>query len=400
MLNPTKFFISLMGLLLVLGVGIALAQETPTEVTEAVNLDENIQPQDLGISEPTLLPDSPFYFLKNWGRGIRSFFAFNPVVKAELESKFSNEKLMELKKMIEEKKDAKVIEKAVKNYQKGVEIIKERTEKIKEKAKENPKIESFLDKYTKHQILHQRILQKLETQVPPEVFEKIKEARERHLERFGEVMIKLEDKKEEISERLEKKMEEIKGSKYKNFKNLEILLGLEEKVPEEAKEVIKKAQENAFKRLKEDLEKMSPEDQERFKEYIDKISGDKEKHLEILENLKNELKEKSITVLSPNGGEQWVKGKTYNITWEFSGRVDTVKITLNNKIVSAFEETIIENYLNKGSFRWKIPSDLLLPQSGGYVIRITRCDYGPEIGMTVCGGAGDESDDYFSIVAQ
>ncbi|MBZ9573051.1 hypothetical protein KJA17_02640 [Patescibacteria group bacterium] len=36
---------------------------------------------------------------------------------------------------------------------------------------------------------------------------------------------------------------------------------------------------------------MSPEDQERFKEYIDKISGVEEKHLEILENLRSELKE-------------------------------------------------------------------------------------------------------------
>ena len=192
--------------------------------------------------------------------------------------------------MIEQKKNSEVIKRATENYQEEVEKIKVGAEKIKEKAKDNPEVEKFLEKYTKHQILHQRLLQKLENQVPPEAFEKIKEARERHLERFAEVMTKLEDRMEKIEETLENTMEEIKGSKYKNFKNLEVLLELEEKVPEEAKEAIQRAQENALKRLKGDLEKMSPEDQERFKGYLEKVSGEKEKHLEILENLKSEIK--------------------------------------------------------------------------------------------------------------
>ena len=289
MQNLLKIFL----VLVVLGAGIiALAQEaTPPEVTEAINLDEDIKPEDLGVGEPRLLPDSPFYFIKNWARGIQEILTFNPVAKAELESKFTNEKLMELKKMIEEKKSAKAIEKAAENYQKGAEEIEGKVEKIKEKAKDNPRIESFLDKYTKHQILHQRILQRLENQVPAEVLEKITEARERHLERFSEVMTKLEDRKEKIRERLEAKMEEIQGSEFKNFKNLEVLKELEEKVPEEAKEAIQKAEENILKRLQGDLEKMSPEDQERFKEYIDKISGEKERQLEIMEKIKSESPE-------------------------------------------------------------------------------------------------------------
>ena len=289
MLNQTKILILLISLALILGTGTVLAQN---DVTGEINLDENIQATDLGISEPKLLPDNPFYFLKNWGRAIQGFFAFNPITKIELRERFANEKLIELKKMIEEKKKLEDIEKAVENYQEEVEKIKEAAEKIREKAKDNPEVEKFLDKFTKHQILHQRLLQRLENQVPEEVYEKIEEARERHLERFAEVMTKLEDRKEQLQQRLEEKMEEIKGSKYKNFKNLEILLELEEKVPEEAKEAIRRAEENALKRLRGDLEKMSPEDQEKFKEYLERIGGVKERQLEILENLKSELKEK------------------------------------------------------------------------------------------------------------
>lgn len=292
MSNLTKLLISLIILPLFFGAGITLAQETtPVNATEEVNLDENIQAQDLGIAEPNVLPDSPFYFLKNWGRGIRSFFTFNPIKKAELREKFSNEKLIELKKMVEKKKNPKAIKQAADNYQEEVEKIKTITEKIREKAEENNQVEKFLDKFTKHQLLHQRLLQRLENQVPPEALEKIKETRERHLERFGEVMTKLEDREERIKERLEESMEEIKGSKFKNFKNLEVLLELEEKVPERAKEAIRKAQENSLKRLRGDLEKMSPEDRETFKDYLEKIGGVKERQLEILENLKSEIKE-------------------------------------------------------------------------------------------------------------
>jgi hypothetical protein len=275
-------------LVLIFGLGsIAFAQEIP-EIVQ----DEEVSAQDLGISEPKVLPDNPFYFLKNWAREIQNIFTFNPLKKAELRLKFANEKLMETKKMVEKTKDPEKIKKAAENYQQEEEKINEQVEKIKEKAAENPQIESFLDKFIHQQTLHEKLLEKLETQVPSQAFEKIKEAREAHLERFQSVMLKLEDRPEKITEKLDKILEEQKGSEFKEFKNLEVLKNLEEKAPEEAKEAIKQAERNALKRLQGDLEKMSPEDQERFKDYLEKVSGEKEKHMEILENLKKGLKEK------------------------------------------------------------------------------------------------------------
>ena len=300
------FKIFLLSFALLFAFGFVIAQE---EVIEMVALDEDVQPEDLEVSEPRLLPDSPFYFLKNWGREIRCFFAFNPIARAELRAKFSNEKLMELKKMVAEKKDPEALKKATENYQQEIEKIKEHVEKIREKARENPRVESSLDKFIHQQTLHLKLLDRLETQVPPAAFEKIKEARERHLERFNDVMLKLEDRKEVITEKLDKILEEQKGSPFKNFKNLEVLKNLEEKIPEEVKEAIRKAQENTLKRLQGDLEKMSPEDQERFKEYIERISGEKEKHLEILENLKAKIKEAPLTPIRIELKERLEEGK-------------------------------------------------------------------------------------------
>jgi len=292
-----KINITVLALIISFAAGIVLAQEntsaTPTvDITQEVNAEENIEAQDLGIGEPILLPDSPLYFLKEWGRNLQSLFTFNPVAKARLKEKFSNERLIELKKMVEQKKSREKIEKGIENYQKGTEAVKKAADRIREKAEENVEVGKFLDKFIQQQTLHQKLLQRLETQVPPEAFEKIKTARERHLERFGEVMNKLEDKKEKLQERLEKNLEKIKGGEFKEFKNLEVLKNLEEKVPEEAKEAIRKARENFLLRLKEKLEKLPPESQEKFKDYVERISGDKEKQMEILENLKEGLKER------------------------------------------------------------------------------------------------------------
>ena len=59
----------------------ATASEEVSEQEVQVELDkeENITPQDLEVKEPGLLPDSPFYFVKNWWRGLRLAFTFDPV---------------------------------------------------------------------------------------------------------------------------------------------------------------------------------------------------------------------------------------------------------------------------------------------------------------------------------
>jgi len=267
-------------------------QENDQIIDQAVALDEDVEAKDLDIGEPIILPDNPFYFLKNWTRGVREVFALSPVVKAELKEKFANEKLVELREMIKRKKDAQTIKRASDSYEKEVEEIGTVVEKIKEKAQENPQVEKFLDKFVKHQILHQKVLQKLENQVPAENMEKIREMREKHLQKFGEVMTKLEDRQEKIRERLEIKMEEIEGSEYKNFKNLEILSELEEKVPEQAKEAIRKVQENTLRKFKTDLKEMSVEKQEKFGDYLEKISGAKENQVKVLENIKSKLEDR------------------------------------------------------------------------------------------------------------
>jgi hypothetical protein len=272
---------------------VALAQEIP-EVTQ----DEEVSAQDLGISEPKVLPDSPFYFLKNWRRSIGLFFAFNPAKRAELRLKIANEKLMEAKKLAEMKKDPKLIERTLNEFQNEIgKISKESGENLKQ----------FSEKLIHQQILHQKILQRLEKQVPPEVYEKIKAQREKHLERFAEVMQKVESK-DKIAERLANELEKVKGSKFKEFKNLVVLDEIEEKMPEEIKKKIEEKKVEIGDRLRVKLEKLPDEEKEKFKTYLDQISGNKQKHLEAISNLESEEISDKLSGVLERAKEKKIEG--------------------------------------------------------------------------------------------
>lgn len=304
MSKSIKLFIILATLASLFGLSYAYAQTDEAAsgaanetIAEEVDLDENITAQDLGITDQNILPTSPFYFLKNWERNARLFFIINPIKKAERRLEIANEKLIEAKKLAET--NPQLAEKTLEKYQNEIEKIKERVDKIKERAKDNPDIDKFLDKFADRQLKHQKLLSRLEEKLPADVSEKVTTIKEKNLQRFGEIMQKLEDRKDKITERLDKTIDESEGGKYKHFKNLEVLIGLEEKVPETAKNAIRKAEENALKRLHGDLEQMPPQDREKFKDYIDKISGNESIHLKIIQKSETEeLPEETRTAIT------------------------------------------------------------------------------------------------------
>ncbi|OGY64984.1 MAG: hypothetical protein A3A04_01295 [Candidatus Harrisonbacteria bacterium RIFCSPLOWO2_01_FULL_40_28] len=61
---------------------------------------------NLGIDDPGVLPTGRLYFAKEWSRGFRQFFTFNPFKKAELDLSILNEKAAELQKIAEDDKNS------------------------------------------------------------------------------------------------------------------------------------------------------------------------------------------------------------------------------------------------------------------------------------------------------
>ena len=77
----------------------------------------------------------------------------------------------------------------------------------------------------------------------------------------------------------------------------------------------------------------------------------------------------SITVMSPNGGESWVRGSTHAIDWTSSGNIGSyVKIELLKS--GAVVQTITSSTLDDGSYSiWTISSGLATGTD--YRIRVT-----------------------------
>jgi len=130
-------------------------------VPELLEMDESVAPQDLGVGEPTILPDNPFYFFKNTFRGLRSTFTFNSERKAELKLRFANEKIIEAGKLAE-KGNFKALERHLESYEKDIKSAG---------AKAKP--EKFFEDNFKHQLL----LGKFEKEAPVETAAGIKEVR-------------------------------------------------------------------------------------------------------------------------------------------------------------------------------------------------------------------------------
>lgn len=76
----------------------------------------------------------------------------------------------------------------------------------------------------------------------------------------------------------------------------------------------------------------------------------------------------SITVLSPNGGEQWQVGSTQTIRWNNLGNNSgTVSIILFDQSSNMVNATIATAASNIGSFNWVIPSNIL---PGSYKVEV------------------------------
>ena len=236
-------------------------------VPELLEMDESVAPQDLGVGEPTILPDNPFYFFKNTFRGLRSTFTFNSERKAELKLRFANEKIIEAGKLAE-KGNFKALERHLESYEKDIKSAG---------AKAKP--EKFFEDNFKHQLL----LGKFEKEAPVETAAGIKEVRAKSMEQLGLVIQNFSP--ERVGLIIQNRVPEV-GSLFKPLRNLEVLKALEEKVPEQVKGAIRLAQENSLKRFKNDFERMTDEERKPLGEYIEKAGGDEAMYIKVFDQIK------------------------------------------------------------------------------------------------------------------
>ncbi len=164
------------------------------------------------------------------------FFTFNPIKKAEIETKFSDEKLNEALIVIKkEPENQKAIEKAFNNYQKAQKRLAQKIEKLKESS-QNPKVDELLAKVTEKAILHQIKLDELKTLKPTGLPLPVSAP----ISVLPSIISK--DTPEKFVKKIEQATEEL-PYELKEIKAIEILNRVETQVAEPAKPVIAQVKE-------------------------------------------------------------------------------------------------------------------------------------------------------------
>jgi len=258
-------------------------------LTDPVEIDEDITATDLGIEEPKMTSINIFYPLKNLFNNIKIALTADPVKKAEMRLDIANEKLIEAKKLTEEINKPEEAIKAINSYQREISKSVKGIENIaqKDQAKAQALSDKIIDNSFKQQKLIDSLEKKLDVKYSNDLYE-AKEESSKYMSVVIDKIIPVENIESKMTEIVEKQ----KGSEFKDFKNLEILKTIEEKVPEQAKQAIQKAQENTIQRLENKIETMDETQKEEFKNYVETIGGNEIRHLKIVEDMvKKEISE-------------------------------------------------------------------------------------------------------------
>lgn len=259
-------------------------------IAQSAEQEETVTTEDLGIKNPGLLPSSPFYFMKEWARGVKMTFTFNSVSKANLELQIANEKAAEAKKIQEIKPtDSKAITNALENYKKAQERLKTRIESLKETS-QNPSIDVLLEKVAENTVKHEKVFDEIANkfQDKSDVQSLINTVKESVEESAGAAARK--DNPTNFAAKLEKALVESKGSELKHIRSVEIIDRLEKKAPEAVKQSLERLREDFSVKLKSDIEKFAENNTSTaVQKTLEQIPGDVARRSIII----NEIKEVS-----------------------------------------------------------------------------------------------------------
>lgn len=119
------------------------------------------QTVDLGVQDVGLLPSNPFYFLKEWSRGVKKFFTASQINKAKLELATVNEKAAEVEKLVEITPYNKAgLIAAFSNYNDAVSALTIRLNSFTDTVS-NPDVANLVNDIITQALLHQKVFDQL-----------------------------------------------------------------------------------------------------------------------------------------------------------------------------------------------------------------------------------------------
>jgi putative hemolysin len=221
--------------------------------------ETTITASDLNVSEPTVLPTSPFYFLKELGREVQLLITLDPTKKAELKLKISSEKLLEAEKLSANKED---LESALSNYTNSLNNLEDYVATLKQNSESSS---NFLKKVAVQIFNQQELLDQI-AEKQTESSQKIYESKDKALNSLTNASLELGS-----SEKVKDALEEATGNTKSGTINvIEVLQKVEEIVPEQAKKTIVEVQNNIIEKRLSNAN-LSEEDKTTLNGYLEEL---------------------------------------------------------------------------------------------------------------------------------
>ncbi len=130
------------------------------------------------LPSPGITPDSPFYFLEEWGDAISMFFAFSKDAKAQKALSIAEVKLAEAQKMAE-KGDQSAATVAEKDYEKYMDESAQYAGQVKAADKTNA-LQQIQDATARHEATMQKVLSQVPDQAKASIQKAIDESAKGH----------------------------------------------------------------------------------------------------------------------------------------------------------------------------------------------------------------------------
>jgi len=234
--------------------------------------------EDLNVASPTVLPTSPFYFLKELGRNVQMFLTFAPIDKAELKLKFANEKLAEAEK-VSETGDTNQTNNALDNYEKEIEKVNQYVGNL---TKDNPDSEALLTKIAENSINHQEVLNKI-AEKKTEVQQKVDQVKDKTVENLTAGTYNLAS-----PEKVKQVMNKVVENTAQTSETVKALNNIEEKTPQEAKKMIVEIQNNVISSNLSNTS-LTEEEKKKLEDYLSLLKEKSEYKELVLEDLAKKI---------------------------------------------------------------------------------------------------------------
>ncbi len=229
------FLISVLGTLFT---GVVFAQEDAAQIVK----NQEVTVDDLGVSNPGILPGNPFYFLKEWSREVKKNLTFDAVKKAEVQLQIVNEQAAEIKKLNDLlPSSAKTFTKALDSYDKGLDSLRNKIGSLKGISADNTN--AFLNDLADSVIKHIKLFSEIKGGVGDKDAEKISALQEKIAEILAEVPSELETP-DNFRCRLENVIRSQDENLLKDITISEVLDRFDEKISKETRMELLKIKEN------------------------------------------------------------------------------------------------------------------------------------------------------------